>query len=167
MSADLEKIITEDNDVLPADLQPDLADHEDYIFPDNDRRRSPGYLYLAISCCLLVACIIWRESAFVNTGVILGSFLLGVFGIYSIRAGEKLVFDERLALSKAAEICGFSVGHASAQMTWRGFVSKPMWRILMFSADDPPTTRGFVLIDAISGEVIDSITENNPDNWLD
>ncbi|MEZ5342343.1 MAG: hypothetical protein R2706_13120 [Acidimicrobiales bacterium] len=31
-------------DALPDDLQPQLADHEDYLFPNNNRRRIPGVL---------------------------------------------------------------------------------------------------------------------------
>jgi len=167
MSKEVEVLDDESNelDVLPADLQPDLADHEDYIFPDNDRRKVPGYLYLAISTVVLVSSIIWSDSPFISTGLILGAFALGLFGGYSVFAGKKLLVDERSALTAATEACGFPVGHASAQMTWYGAGSKPMWRILLYSADEPPTQRGFVLIDGVNRSVIDSISEKNPETW--
>ena len=44
---------------------------------------------------------------------------------------------------------GFPVGHASAQMGWRGLLSRPTWRILLYSADDPPEKRGLVLVDGV------------------
>ena len=35
---------------------------------------------------------------------------------------------------------GFPVGHASAQLTWRGLRSRPTWRILLYSVENPPRT---------------------------
>jgi hypothetical protein len=57
------------------------------------------------------------------------------------------------------------VGHASAQLSWRGLISRPTWRILLYSADEPPTKRGLVLVDAITGQVGDYLVEDNPEDW--
>jgi hypothetical protein len=43
--------------------------------------------------------------------------------------------------------------------------SRPTWRILVYSADDPPTKRGLVLVDGVDGSVVDQIVEDNPEDW--
>ena len=58
---------------------------------------------------------------------------------------------------------GFPVGHASAQLGWRGLRSRPSWRILVYSAEEPPLQRGLVLVDAVDGGVVEVLVEENPD----
>ena len=60
---------------------------------------------------------------------------------------------------------GFPVGHASAQLGWRGLRSRPSWRVLLYSADSPPTLRGLVELDAVDGSVIGDYVEENPEDW--
>jgi hypothetical protein len=62
---------------------------------------------------------------------------------------------------------GFPVGHASAQLGWRGLRSRPTWRILLYSAEEPPQRRGFVLVDAVDGHIVDHFTEDNPEDWTE
>ncbi|MCP4225069.1 MAG: hypothetical protein GY773_17160 [Actinomycetia bacterium] len=155
------------DDALPDDLQPHLVDPEDYIFPNNNRRRIPGYLYLAIAIGLTVLVLAVDDSLFVNRGLLGAAVILGVVGIYSIISGWNLDIDERDALVAAVAEVGFPIGHASAQMGWRGLLSRPTWRILLYSADEPPTKRGFVLVDGLDGSIIESFTEENPEDWSD
>ena len=35
----------------------------------------------------------------------------------------------------------------------------------MYSADDPPTKRGLVLVDGVDGSVVESYIEDNPEDW--
>ena len=72
------------------------------------------------------------------------------FGGLSI--GEPLDVDEQDALVVATRTVGFPVGHASAQMGWRGLRSRPTWRILCYSAENPPERRALVLVDGVDGE---------------
>jgi hypothetical protein len=67
----------------------------------------------------------------------------------------------------ATKTVGFPVGHASAQMGWRGLRSKPTWRILVYSSEEPPTKRGLVLVDGVNGEVLEHFVEDNPEDWTD
>jgi hypothetical protein len=74
--------------------------------------------------------------------------------------------DEKEALVVAQGAVGFAVGHASAQQVWRGLRSRPTWRVLVYSAENPPRQRGLVLIDAVDGSVIEQLTEENPEtDW--
>lgn len=150
-------------DELPQDL--DAAGFVGpYTFPDNARRRIPGALYLVVAA-LLVA--LWAtasdDAVLVNDGFLWCAIGLALFGLYCVVSGTKLGTDETDALVAATTAVGFPVGHASAQLGWRGLLSRPTWRVLVFSAEEPPKQRGFVLVDAASGEVLDKIVEDNPE----
>jgi hypothetical protein len=93
--------------------------------------------------------------------------ILGLIGLYSLASGWNLAVDERDALVASVAEVGFPVGHAAAQMGWRGLLSRPTWRILLYSADEPPSQRGFVLVDGVDGTVVDSFVEDNPEDWSD
>jgi hypothetical protein len=76
--------------------------------------------------------------------------------------------DEKQALVAAQGAVGFAVGHASAQQVWRGLRSRPTWRVLVYSSENPPRKRALVLIDAIDGSVVEHLTEDNPEeDWQD
>jgi len=154
-------------DELPDDLQPHLVDPDEYVFPNNNRRRVPGYLYLTIAIVLVVIYLVWGDSIYANSGFLGAAVILGVVGLYSIVSGWNLEVDERDALVAAIGAVGFPVGHASAQMGWRGLLSRPTWRILLYSADEPPTRRGFVLVDGVDATVVDSFVEENPEDWTE
>ena len=154
-------------DQLPADLQPQLVDPEDYIFPNNNRRRVPGYLYLGIAAALTVLVLVRGDGVYVNRGFLGAAVILAAIGVYSILTGWNLAVDERQALVAAIREVGFPVGHASAQMGWRGLASRPTWRILVYSADEPPTKRGFVLVDGLEAKIVESFVEDNPEDWTE
>lgn len=166
-SSNLEAALEEVGDVLPADLQPSEVT-EPYIFPNNNRRRIPGYLYLATAAACLVLWI-WRadEAVLVNDGFLFAAVLLAAVGAYHLVVGWDLDVDEADALAAATAAVGFQVGHASAQLGWRGLRSRPTWRILVYSAEEPPALRGFAMVDGVDGEVIEHFTEPNPEDWSD
>ncbi|MDH4147257.1 MAG: hypothetical protein OEY23_19040 [Acidimicrobiia bacterium] len=151
-------------DELPAELDAAMA-AEDYVFPNNNRRRIPGVLYLLIGAILAAVWVLRNDSPLVNQGFLLAAALLAAFGLYSLVSGWDLKVDERDALVAATTEVGFAVGHAAAQMGWRGLLSRPTWRILLYSAEEPPTRRGLVLVDGVDGHVIDTIVEDNPEDW--
>jgi len=155
-------------DELPDDL--DAAGYVGpYLFPNNNRRRVPGYLYLMVAAALLVTWLVTLGDApvLVNGGFVVAAVLLAVIGAYSLAAGWNLDVDERDALAHASEVVGFAVGHASAQMGWRGWLSRPTWRILVYSGENPPKQRGLVLVDGVDGEVVSWFVEANPEDWSD
>ncbi len=153
------------SDELPEDLQPALVDQDEYVFPNNNRRRIPGFIYLIVAAAMIGAYVVRGDAVLVNRGVLLGGVALGVFGLYSIVSGWNLDIDEREALVQSTKEVGFPVGHASAQMGWRGLLSRPTWRILLYSNEEPPAKRGFVLVDGVKGHVIDASVEDNPEDW--
>ncbi len=151
-------------DVLPDDLNAVdfVGPHQ---FPNNSRRRIPGYLYLVLAALCLLLWIVYPpdEAVLVNDGFLLASILLAVAGVISISSGWHMRIDEKEALVLATGAVGFAVGHASAQQVWRGVRSRPTWRILCYSAEEPPRQRGLVLVDAVDGSVYERLVEVNPD----
>ena len=140
-----------------------------YMFPNNNRRRIPAVLYVLFGLVAIAAWVLTRNNdpVLVNGGVLLGGIALVLFGVYSYQAGFDLEVDERDALVAATRTVGFPVGHASAQLGWRGLRSKPTWRILLYSSEEPPARRGLVLVDGIRGEVLQHFVEDNPEDWSD
>jgi hypothetical protein len=149
-------------DELPHDLDPS-GFVGPYQFPDNSRRRWPGVLYIVTAAICVVVYVAFPDSALVNEGWLIAAGLLTVVGIFSISSGWRMHVDERDALAAAQEGLGFPIGHASAQQVWRGLRSRPTWRVLCYSAEDPPMQRGLILVDAIDGHVVERLVEANPD----
>lgn len=149
-------------DELPDDLNP-AGFVGAYMFPDNSRRRWPGVVYLVLAALCVLVRISFPDSPIVNDGWLLAAAILAVVGVFSITSGWKMAYDEKDALIRAQQAVGFAVGHASAQQVWRGLRSRPTWRVLCYSAEEPPRERGLVLIDALDGHVVEQLTESNPD----
>jgi hypothetical protein len=154
-------------DELPEDL--DLAEFVGpHTFPNNNRRRIPAALYLLFGA----ACVaLWftkdDSSALVNAGTLWAGVGLVAFGLYGMVAGWTLRVEESDALVTASTQVGFPVGHAAAQMVWRGWLSRPTWRILLYSDENPPTQRGIVLVDGVRGGVLEWFVEDNPEDWAE
>lgn len=152
-------------DVLPEDL--DLTGMVGpYVFPNNNRRRVPAVLYGMVGVAVCGWYLLSGDDAtLVNRGVFIGGLGLIAVGVYSFIAGWNLDVDETDALVEATRTVGFPVGHASAQMGWRGWLSRPTWRILLYSNEPQPSKRGLVLVDGKDGTVLDTIVEDNPEDW--
>jgi hypothetical protein len=131
-----------------------------YSFPDIRRRRNPAIFDLVIGALCLGG---WVETH--NEGMLAAAIVLAVIAAYHFVAAWPLAVRETDALVRANRAVGFAVGHASAQLAWRGLRSRPVWRILLYSADDPPSTRGLVEVDAVDGEILGQYTEHNPEDW--
>jgi len=155
-------------DSLPDDL--DVSGYVGpYVFPNNNRRRVPGYIYLALAagCVALWAAKRGDAASIVNEGLLWAAAALLAAGAYCLLSGFDLEVDEQDALVISTRTVGFPVGHASAQMGWRGIRSRPTWRILCYSAENPPERRALLLIDGVDGEVVDWFVEDNPEDWSD
>jgi hypothetical protein len=153
-------------DELPEDL--DAAGFVGpYTFPNNDRRKTQGAIYLVVAAVVaLLRAVAGSDAVLANDGFYVVAAGLAVFGLYCIlAAGQPSHVDETDALVIATRTAGFPVGHASASLGWRGLRSRPTWRILLYSADDPPSQRGLVLVDAVEGGVVEHFIEDNPEEW--
>ncbi len=154
-------VMTDDQrDQLPDDLNPSGFVGA-YLFPDNSRRRWPGVMYLVIAAVCVLVVAVAEDSAVVNRGWLVAAVLLAAVGVLSITSGWRMTVDEKQALVAAQGAVEFGVGHASAQQVWRGLRSRPTWRVLCYSAEEPPLQRGLVLVDAVDGRIVERLVEEN------
>jgi hypothetical protein len=155
----------EHTDELPEDLVPDLAVRAEG-FPDNSRRRVPGLIYLVVGVAAAIVSASTSETSILsNAGLTLGGVVLALVGLYSLSSGWRMKLDEHDALGRAGTAVGFTIGHASAQQVWRGVRSRPTWRVLCYSDEDPPRQRGLVLVDAIDGQVVQVLVQPCDEDW--
>jgi hypothetical protein len=146
-------------DALPAELDV-TAYVGPYLFPTPRRRLVAAAILTTVAVFALAG-----YAASSNGGLLAGAILLlGAAGYHAITAWP-LTIDQTEGLVLATRTVGFPVGHASAQLTWRGLRSRPTWRILLYSADAPPTMRGLVELDAVDGTILGEYTEANPEDW--
>ncbi len=156
----------EQGDALPEDLDA-TAYVGPYAFPDIRRRRIPAVIYLVLAAGCFALWVTYRsgEPVLVNDGFLWVAVALALIAVYHLVAAWHLATTDTDALVAAAEAVGFPVGYASAQLGWRGLLSRPTWRILLYSSEDPPARRGLVLVDGVKGKVLDHFVEDNPEDW--
>jgi hypothetical protein len=158
--------MSDDGDTLPHELDV-TAYVGPYTFPDIRRRRWPAAIYLVVAVGCFAVWVTHRGNGhvLVNSGFLAAAVGLAVIAAYHLATAWPLAVRETDALVAATREVGFAVGHASAQLGWRGLRSRPTWRILLYSAEDPPARRGLVLVDAVDGAVLHSFVEENPEDW--
>jgi len=151
-------------DELPADLDA-RGFVGPYQFPDNSRRRYPAYVYWAVAAACMVVWLLGKDrgDGLVTGGLLVAAAVLAVVGAYARSAAWPMTVSETDALVHATRAAGFAVGHASAQQVWRGWRSRPTWRVLCYSAEDPPLRRALVLVDAVDARVVECLSEENPE----
>ena len=145
-------------DELPEELDVTVA--RPYQVPDIARRRLGALTVLAVAAGSLAG-----FAASANAGLLVAGVALSAIAAYQWACAWPRRIDETAALAAAAGAVGFPVGHASAQLAWRGLRSRPTWRVLLYSADEPPSRRGLVELDAVDGAVLGQYTEDNPEDW--
>lgn len=142
---------------VPDDLQSDVDDLE-YFVPNTLRRRKIGKVYGALA--VLIAGVIVLTDLPPLMWLVPG-FLLAL-GLHHHVAGWDLVVREQRALDTANRHVEFPVGHASATVNFEGWRARPVWNVLVFSAEEPPTRRGLVRLDGITGDVVEAYVEDIP-----
>ena len=137
---------------VPEDLDADGI--SDFGIPDTARRRRSSAVYV-------VAAAVAAGSAAAGLGS--GYWWLAgasiVIAVYHVASGRTLEVREGQALDVANKATTFAVGHASATVGFDGFLARPVWNVLLFSADEPPSERGLVRVDGATGEVIETYVE--------
>lgn len=131
---------------LPEDL--DASQLGPYLFPDPRRRRIAGVIYLASAVALGVG-VPARPSLLAAVVIALGLAAWSFAAAWPLRLGP----DDALAVAAAA--VPFPVGHVSAAVTFAGIRARPRWQVIVYSADDPPSQRALVQVDAVDGSLVE------------
>lgn len=139
---------------VPEDLNADALGP--YTVPSLRRRRQAGWYYVGgAALTVALAATTLPDQLLVTAGLMLA------IGAYHMMSAWEIRVSDAEALDRANHEIGFSVGHASAAMSFEGWRARPMWNVLVFSSDDPPSERGLVRIDALDGAVREMIREAN------
>lgn len=137
---------------MPDDLDANLVGP--YEVPDPARRRRAGVVYFAAAAIVVAGIALGLPE-----GMWMMAAILIAIGGYHVAAGHHLEVSDKVALTAANRATEFPVGHASAVLGFEGILARPVWNVLVFSADDPPSQRGLVRIDGQSGDVLETYAE--------
>ena len=140
---------------MPKDLDANVLGP--YTVPDTIRRRKAGLVYVVAAVAVALG-IYWDLPT--GMWVTVGAFIAIV--LYHMVAGTPLNVREHQALDVANRATEFPVGHASAALGFDGLLARPVWNVLVFSADDPPTQRGLVRVSGTNGDIVETYTESIP-----
>ena len=152
--SDEERRVDREGIHIERDLADQLAIEEEldanlegnYRFPQPSRRRIAGWIYLVVG----LACVFAFEGGWV---VAIGFAGLAVWQFLS---SWPLRIDEHEAMTTAAAAVDFPIGHASASVRFHGWRSRPRWSVLLYSAAEPPDQRALVVVDAVTGVVVET-----------
>jgi hypothetical protein len=161
---DLTKSSPEYRDRLPEDLDITRAQAA-YHLPSMSRRRWYAGFAWIISAISLLLWFVRGDRVFVNSAFLILGICLAALGVAFWLAGWSLDIREVDAVSRAASTARFPIGHIAAQLGWQGIRSRPTWRVLLYSAENPPRERAVVLVDGVNGHIVFAETEANPEDW--
>jgi hypothetical protein len=137
---------TADAEAVPEDL--DSWALGPYEFPSPRRRRLSAWMYLGAGMLAAAGAM----SGLPGGMWIVAASLVVLAGWHMLTAWPLEIRDSE-ALETAARSVSFPVGHSSGSIRFEGWRSRPIWNVLLYAADNPPSKRGLVLIDAVTGEV--------------
>ena len=116
-----------------------------YSFPDPGRRRIAGWVLGVAGLVAVVA---------IDGGWIVGAGF-ALLAIWQFLSAWPLPVDENQAMTVAGAAVDFPIGHASAAVRFHGWRSRPRWSVVLYSASEPPDQRALVVVDAVSGDVVE------------
>jgi hypothetical protein len=129
---------------VPEDL--DSSRLGPYRFPDPRRRRIGAYIYAALG---LVALLVVSGRA--RWGFLIAML---VVALWHWRAAWPLQVSPEQALSVAAAMAPFPIGHSSAAITFHGIRARPRWHVILYDAGNPPASRALIVVDAVDGRTV-------------
>ncbi len=140
---------------VPEDL--DASQREPYTIPSTLRRRTAAMVYLA-------GAVLAASSVGLGlpAGMLVMAALFGLVAAWHLASSWRIEVLDPEALETANRAIDFAVGHASAAVGFDSWRARPIWNVLVFSADDPPSQRGLVRVDAVDGHVVETYSEEVP-----
>lgn len=118
----------------------------EFRFPAPSRRRIAGWVYLTAGVV----------AAFTIDGGWIVGLGFGGLALWQFLTSWPLEVDEREAMTTAAGVLDFPIGHSSASIRFHGWRSRPRWSVLVYSAAEPPDQRALVVVDAVTGEILET-----------
>ena len=138
---------------VPDDL--DATQRQPYTIPSTRRRRTAAFVYL-VGAALGAGSVAAGLPA--RMFVVVGAMV--AVAIWHLASAWRIEILDPEALETANRAAEFAVGHASAAVGFDGWRARPIWNVLVFNADDPPSQRGLVRVDAVDGHVVEMYSED-------
>lgn len=138
-------------EAVPDDL--DATQREPYSIPST-RRRAVGAGVYAVAVVAAGGGAVLGE-----TGMWFTAGLLALLAAWHRAAAWRIEVLDPEALEIANREVPLAVGHASAAVGFDGWRARPIWNVLVFSADEPPSQRGLIRVDAVDGRVVGTFVE--------
>lgn len=137
------------SEAVPEDL--DATQRAPYAIPSTRRRRNAAAVY---GTAAVLAAVVGSGAGMVPIAA-----LLALIALWHLAAAWRIDVLDTRALEIANREVPMAVGHASAAVGFDGWRARPIWNVLVFSADDPPTQRGLIRVDAVDGKVVETYVE--------
>lgn len=139
-------------EAIPEDL--DATQRAPYTIPSTRRRRTAAVVYAVAAALAAVS-----PLAGLPAGMAAMAVVFGLLAAWNAASAWRIGILDPEALERANREVGFAVGHASAAVGFDGWRARPIWNVLVFSADDPPSRRALVRIDAVDGHLVEKYEE--------
>ena len=139
------------SEAVPDDL--DATQREPYSIPSTRRRNAAALVYALAAVGAAVGAVVGEAGLWFVAG------LLVVLAAWHRLAAWRIEVLDPEALEIANREVPLAVGHASAAVGFDGWRARPIWNVLVFSADDPPSQRGLIRVDAVDGRVVGTYVE--------
>ena len=137
---------------VPEEL--DATQRWPYSIPSTRRRRKAAMVY-GVGATGVIAVI----AAGGPTLLLVLVGILAALVVWHLMSAWPIEVLDPAALEVANREVPFAVGHASAAVGFDGWRARPIWNVLVFSADEPPSQRGLVRVDAVDGHVVETYVE--------
>lgn len=138
---------------VPEDL--DATQHAPYTIPSTRRRRYAAWAHVSGAALAALA-----PAAGLPRGMWVIGGVLAAAAVWHLAAAWPIAVLDPAALDAANRETDFGVGHASAALGFDGWRARPVWSVLVFSADQPPSRRALVRVDAVDGTVVETYVED-------
>ena len=139
-----------DAEGVPEDLNANITGP--YLFASPVRRRIAARIY-AVGALVAAA----GALSGLPGGMWVLAVGLGLLALHHAKSAHPLAISDADALAIAARNVEAAVGHASAALRFEGLFAEPVWNVLVYDADSPPSQRALVQIDAQSGQLVREI----------
>ena len=144
-----------DNDVAEETLLPDDLNSlavGSYIVPDPSKRKQYPYVVLGVVLLIYITSLMIDFVSFVPVIIILSIVSLLLFVV-----NNKFKIRQQEVIEKISNNIDHSIGYYSIALTFQFTLKQiltPVWTVIVYSHENPPSNKTIIEISAFSGRVI-------------
>ena len=144
-----------DNDVAEETLLPDDLNSlavGSYVVPDPSKRKQYPYVVLGVVLLIYITSLMIDFVSFVPVIIILSIVSLLLFVV-----NNKFTIRQQEVIEKISNNIDHSIGYYSIALTFQFTLKQiltPVWTVIVYSHENPPSNKTIIEISAFSGRVI-------------